>query len=87
MSEIRDYVLVWEDGFWEYGDVKRRREIVRAFTAEDAKSRWRCTSFGASGGGHAGEGLKPRQRLVDVEPYDPDRAEHKDIERRDHAGQ
>jgi len=79
----RDYVLVIEHGQWNRGDIYVTREAVRAFSAEDAKARWTCRT-------HAhviGEGGKfiDNERLIDIEPYEETREDHRDIQHRDRA--
>lgn len=69
MSEARDYVLVIEHGTHARGDVYITREIVRAYTAADAKARWNADGF-------------PIDRLVDVEPYEEHLVTHQEARRR-----
>jgi hypothetical protein len=63
VSEIKDYVLVTENGRWEQGNVVKRHKRVRAYTAADAALLFKCTSFDNKG---------PLQRLIGVEAYEVD---------------
>lgn len=70
--QIYDFVLVYEDD-----SRKIVREIVRAYTADHARARFR--SYGST----IHHGQRTEARLIDIEPYDPSNPRHNDLPHRD----
>lgn len=66
---IRTYVLVIRETTYA-STFREYREAVRAFTAQDARARFRCLIYRSG---------QPAQELIDVEPFDSDRELHRDL--------